>query len=54
MRRDDWQEKLLMAFLIAIILASIFGAIWAIRAHAPCSMFPLAEAPVRCLPGTTP
>jgi len=43
--------KVAAALIALAIFAALFGIAWAIRAHAPCSIFPLAEAPTRCLPG---
>ena len=49
--RSDLFAKILAVVVVLAILAAVVGLSWAIRAYVPCSFFPVAEAPVRCLPG---
>ena len=48
---SEWIEKALAAVIVALILAVILGFTFFVRAKAPCWVFPLKEAPTRCLPG---
>lgn len=50
MRKDDDKLiKVLAALIIVGILAASIAARWAVLTYAPCGMFTVAEAPVRCL-----
>lgn len=46
---DPWWIKALAILVVAAFLAAIFSLVFAVRVYAPCWMFPLKEAPVRCL-----
>lgn len=50
-RRPFPWESVLAALFVLAILASIFGLAWWLRTDAPCGLFTVATAPVRCLPG---
>jgi hypothetical protein len=39
------------ALLFSAILAIVIGLRWLVFAYVPCSFFPVAEAPVRCIVG---
>ena len=49
----DTQAKIIAAFVVTLIIVAMLGLTFFIRAKAPCWMFPLYEAPTRCLPGAT-
>ena len=46
---DPWWVKTLAVVIVLAVLAVIFGLVFAVRVYAPCWIFPLKEAPVRCL-----
>jgi hypothetical protein len=41
--------KVAALVIVLLFIAVIFGLNYYLRAHAPCSLFSVAEAPVRCL-----
>jgi hypothetical protein len=48
-RNDDKYIKLLTALLMVAILAACISVRYVVLRYAPCSMFTVAEAPVRCV-----
>jgi hypothetical protein len=49
--KEDRAVKVIAAAIVALLLVVVLGLSFAVRVYAPCWMFPLREAPVRCLPG---
>lgn len=50
----DWAAEALGTLLVLAVILGVLALSWWMRETLPCGMFPLAEAPVRCLPGATP
>lgn len=48
-RNSDRISNALAAVLVALLFAAIIGLVLWIRAAAPCWVFPLKDAPTRCL-----
>lgn len=48
-RRDDIKFKAIAAVIFTVIIGVILSITLLIRAKAPCWVFPLKEAPSRCL-----
>jgi len=52
-RRAKRREDIIVAVIGALIVLAIIGLVLWMRAAAPCWIFPLREAPTRCLPGAS-
>ena len=48
-RRDDIIVKVIAGLIFTVIIGVILGVTFFVRAKAPCWVFPLREAPTRCL-----
>lgn len=48
-QNDDRQVKILAALILVAMFAALLAVRWAILTYTPCSVFTVAEAPVRCL-----
>lgn len=50
-RRPFPWESVLAALFVLTTLAALLGLFWWLRTDAPCELFSVSTAPVRCLPG---
>ena len=50
-RRGPDLESVVAGVIVATVLALLLAGVLAFRAKAPCAVFSVATAPVRCLPG---
>lgn len=50
-KRNDLITKILAGLIVFAMIVAIVGVVLGVRRYAPCWVFPLAEAPTRCLPG---
>lgn len=53
-RRSERIVKVIAALIVGLILVAILTVTFGVRRYAPCWIFPLKEAPTRCLPGAVP
>lgn len=49
--KAEREGKIIAAVILIVVAAAIIGLTLWIRHSAACWIFPLAEAPTRCLPG---